>query len=189
MDDHESSGARNERIARCDGVWGGGGRPHAIRALCPRHAVQRRGSAIADGPSQITNHFGLSKSAVRRRGIPSPCEGASSPWRDGRLPGLSLRLFSLSRGYRLAFKRVVLRTSRRAAARVALQARAIAYQREVQTLAAHLALVALRLGFGAAGGTPVRLRAPVASSCLRGQRANLQSKYPRQFLPNAARRG
>src|SRR5262245_9102523 len=44
------------------------------------------------------------------------------------------------------------RTPRRAPARVALQARAVAHQREVQALRAHLAFVALGFRFGAAGG-------------------------------------
>ena len=44
------------------------------------------------------------------------------------------------------------RTPRRAAARIALHAGAIPHQREVAALAAHLALVALGLGFGAAFG-------------------------------------
>src|SRR6185312_7580638 len=42
-----------------------------------------------------------------------------------------------------------LRTPRRAAARIALHARAVAHQREVAALAAGLALVALGAGFGA----------------------------------------
>src|SRR5262245_10740588 len=43
-----------------------------------------------------------------------------------------------------------LRTARRAPTRIALQARAIPHQREVQALRAHLAFVAFGLGFGAA---------------------------------------
>jgi hypothetical protein len=45
-----------------------------------------------------------------------------------------------------------LATPRRRPARIALQTRAIAHQREVQALRAHLAVIALRLGLGAAFG-------------------------------------
>ena len=43
-------------------------------------------------------------------------------------------------------------TPRRASARVALHAGAVAHQREVSALAAHFALIAFGLGFGAAFG-------------------------------------
>ena len=43
-------------------------------------------------------------------------------------------------------------TPRRASARLALKTRAVPHQREVQTLRAHLALVAFGLGLGAAFG-------------------------------------
>lgn len=42
--------------------------------------------------------------------------------------------------------------SRRAPTRIALQTSPIPHQREIQALRAHLALIALRLGFGAAFG-------------------------------------
>src|SRR5260221_4292775 len=45
-----------------------------------------------------------------------------------------------------------LRTPRRAPARVALEARAVAHQREVHAFRAHLAFVALGFRFGAARG-------------------------------------
>src|SRR3954468_21419470 len=56
---------------------------------------------------------------------------------------------------------LLLRTPRRAAARVALHAGAVPHQREVAALAAHLALVALGLGLGAAVGLARRRLLPV----------------------------
>src|SRR6202042_3315855 len=46
----------------------------------------------------------------------------------------------------------LLAAARRAPARIALETRAVPNQREVQALSAHLALIALRLGLGAAFG-------------------------------------
>src|SRR5580765_5305793 len=70
---------------------------------------------------------------------------------------ISCHLHSNKKGRPLAAlfgvrRRSCLRTPSRAAARVALHAGAIAHQREVAALAAHLALVALGLGLGAAFG-------------------------------------
>src|SRR5271156_5278307 len=47
---------------------------------------------------------------------------------------------------------LLLRTPRRRTARIALQTRAVAHQREIPALAAHFAFVAFGLGFGAAFG-------------------------------------
>src|ERR1700730_18366568 len=54
--------------------------------------------------------------------------------------------------YRVSARELLSRTPRRAAARIALQTRAVPHQREIQALRAHLALIALRLGLGAAFG-------------------------------------
>jgi hypothetical protein len=54
---------------------------------------------------------------------------------------------------------VILRTPRRAAARIALHAGAVAHQREIPALRAHLAFVTLGLGLGAAFGLGWRKRA------------------------------
>src|SRR5215510_12128025 len=56
--------------------------------------------------------------------------------------------------FRIAIRRGFARsrTPRGASARVALEARAVAHQREVQALRAHLAFVALGFRFGAARG-------------------------------------
>ena len=72
----------------------------------------------------------------------APCfsmDGRLSPIKSGTGPAMTTVIASS-------------RTPRRAATRVALHAGAVAHQREVAALRAHLAFVAPGLGFGAAFG-------------------------------------
>src|SRR5215510_12113137 len=164
-------------------IWGEGRQSGALFAARPsrsaetRLAVDRYCHAVSQGQGQVLRDL-LGFCAIYRlaaMGVRHVCRSFKKEW---AAPGRPFGTSSTETA------RVSSATPRGAAARVALEARAVAHQGEVAAFAAGFALVALGLGLGAFLGCE-RARVGLGGGARLGAGARLR---PRQMLQPLGRR-